>query len=147
MAIPETNCQTMAHHLIQGYGSICPKRDINLEKPPPLHPQSHPVKRFMEPLGKTMKIEYNNNHSETDALKMHACTELPKYTTSCNWSDTCRCAIQGWLMHFLPKEEGIRRTNPIGPTKRQVTKARKRNRKKNHQSIYRHQILILTITF
>ena len=84
----------------------------------------------MEPLGKTMKIEYNNNHSETDALKMHACTELPKYTTSCNWSDTCRCAIQGWLMHFLPKEEGIRRTNPIGPTKRQVTKARKRNRKK-----------------
>ena len=84
----------------------------------------------MEPLGKTMKIVYNNNHSETDALKMHACTELPKYTTSCNWSDTCRCAIQGWLMHFLPKEEGIRRTNPIGPTKRQVTKARKRNRKK-----------------
>ena len=84
----------------------------------------------MKPLGKKMKIAYNNNHSETDALKMHASTELPKYTTSCNRRDTCRYAIQGWFMHFLPKEEGIRRTNPIGKTKRQVAKARKRNRKK-----------------
>ena len=46
------------------------KRDINLEKTPPLHPQSNPVETFMKPLGKTMKIAYNNKHSETDALKM-----------------------------------------------------------------------------
>ena len=46
------------------------KRDINPEKTPPLHPQSNPVETFMKPLGKTMKIAYNNNHSETDALKM-----------------------------------------------------------------------------
>ena len=46
------------------------KRDINLEKTPPLHPQSNPVETFLKPFGKTMKIAYNNNHSETDALKM-----------------------------------------------------------------------------
>ena len=33
-------------------------------------------------------------------------------------------------MHFIPKKEGIRRTNPIGTTKRQAVKARKKNRKK-----------------
>ena len=46
------------------------KRDINLEKTPPLHPQSNPIETFMKPLEKTMKTAYNNNHSETDALQM-----------------------------------------------------------------------------
>ena len=46
------------------------KRDISLEKTPPLHLQSNPVETFMKRLGKTMKIAYNNNHSKTDALKM-----------------------------------------------------------------------------
>ena len=46
------------------------KRDINLEKIPPLLQQSNPVEMFMKPLGKTMKIVCNNSHSEIDALKM-----------------------------------------------------------------------------
>ena len=36
------------------------KRDINLEKTPPLHPQSNPFEKFIKPLGNTMKITYNS---------------------------------------------------------------------------------------
>ena len=44
------------------------KRNINLQKIPPLHPSANPVETFMKPLGKTMKIAKHNNASEKQAL-------------------------------------------------------------------------------
>ena len=45
------------------------KRDIQLEKIPPLHPSSNPVENFMRPLGKTMKIAHHTNSDVNAALQ------------------------------------------------------------------------------
>ena len=45
------------------------KRNIELQKVPPYHPSSNPVENFMRPLGKAMKIGYQNNESESKTLK------------------------------------------------------------------------------
>ena len=44
------------------------KRNISLQKIPPLHPAADPVETFMRPLGKAMKIAYHNKVPENDAL-------------------------------------------------------------------------------
>jgi hypothetical protein len=45
------------------------KRDINLQKIPPLHPSSNPAETFMRPLGKTMKIAQASGMNESEALQ------------------------------------------------------------------------------
>ena len=44
------------------------RRNINLQKIPPLHPSSNPAETFMRPLGKTMKIARATKTDEKDAL-------------------------------------------------------------------------------
>ena len=44
------------------------KRNISLQKIPPLHPAANPVETFMRPLGKATKIAYHNRTPENDAL-------------------------------------------------------------------------------
>ena len=44
------------------------KRNISLQKIPPLHPAANPVETFMRPLGKAMKIAYHNRAPENDTL-------------------------------------------------------------------------------
>ena len=44
------------------------KQNISLQKAPPRHPQSNPVETFMKPLGKTMKIAFNNHTCRDEAL-------------------------------------------------------------------------------
>ena len=44
------------------------KRDIELKKTPPLHPQANPAETFMKSLGKTMKIAHENKTSKREAL-------------------------------------------------------------------------------
>ena len=44
------------------------KRNIELKKTPPLHPQANPAETFMKPLGKTMKIAHQNKTSKKEAL-------------------------------------------------------------------------------
>ena len=45
------------------------KRNIELQKIPPLHPSANPVETFMWPLGKTMKIAQHNKTPENEALE------------------------------------------------------------------------------
>ena len=45
------------------------RRDIQLQKIPPLHPSANPVETFMKPLGKAMKIAKQNNIAEKTALQ------------------------------------------------------------------------------
>ena len=44
------------------------KRNISLNKIPPLHPSSNPAETFMRPLGKTMKIAHATSTNEKEAL-------------------------------------------------------------------------------
>ena len=44
------------------------RRNITLQKIPPLHPSSNPVETFMRPLGKTMKIAHATKSSEKESL-------------------------------------------------------------------------------
>ena len=45
------------------------KRDIELQKVPPYHPSSNPVENFMRPLGKAMKVGFQNKEPESKTLK------------------------------------------------------------------------------
>ena len=45
------------------------QRGVSLQKIPPLHPSSNPAETFMRPLGKAMKIGYDTNTSEKEALQ------------------------------------------------------------------------------
>ena len=62
------------------------KRNIQLQKTPPLHPEANPAETFMKPLGKTMKIAHENKASKREALQQllnnyrdtpHPATALP----------------------------------------------------------------------
>ena len=44
------------------------RRDITLQKTPPMHPSANPVETFMKPLGKAMTIANHNQLSEKDTL-------------------------------------------------------------------------------
>ena len=46
------------------------KRDIELKKTPPLHPQANPAETFMKSLGKTMKIAHEDKTSKKEALSL-----------------------------------------------------------------------------
>lgn len=48
--------------------SFCEKRNIEMEKTPPMHPSANPVETFMRGVGKTMKIAKQNHVNEKDAL-------------------------------------------------------------------------------
>ena len=45
------------------------KRDITLQKIPPLHPSSNPVETFMKPLGKAMKISNYNGNGDKQVIQ------------------------------------------------------------------------------
>lgn len=45
------------------------KRNIELQKIPPLHPSANPAECFMRPLGKAMKIAHYNKAPESEALQ------------------------------------------------------------------------------
>ena len=120
------------------------KRDINLEKTPPLHPQSNPVETFMKPLGKTMKTAYNNNHSKTEALQMllQNYRSTPHPATGVAPADML---FRDGLCTSFPRKKVSDEQIQLA---RQRDKQLKQEReKKIHQSMDRHQISILVITF
>ena len=45
------------------------KRNIQLQKIPPLHPEANPAETFMKPLGKTMKIAHETKANKSEALQ------------------------------------------------------------------------------
>lgn len=45
------------------------KRNIQLQKIPPLHPEANPAETFMKPLGKTMKIAHETKTNKGEALQ------------------------------------------------------------------------------
>ena len=99
------------------------KRNIELKKIPPLHPQANPVETFMKPLGKTMKIAHHNKSSKKEAL-----TSLLQ-----NFRDTPQQAtmLTPGAMMF---RDGYRATFPrVSATSKEVENAhiRDRNQKRN----------------
>ena len=102
------------------------KRNIELKKIPPLHPQANPVETFMKPLGKTMKIAHHNKSSKKEAL-----TSLLQ-----NFRDTPQQAtmLTPGAMMF---RDGYRATFPrVSATSKEVENAhiRDRNQKKERES-------------
>ena len=49
--------------------NFCRERDIALQYIPPRHPNSNPAETFMKPLGKAMKIAYQDKRSENEVLR------------------------------------------------------------------------------
>ena len=58
---PPFNSKQMTH--------FAEKRNINIQKIPPLHPSAKPAETFMKPLGKAMKIANHNRESEKEAIR------------------------------------------------------------------------------
>ena len=60
------------------------KRNIELKKTPPLHPQANPAETFMKPLGKTMKIAHQNKTSKKEAFTslLQNVRDTPQQATS-----------------------------------------------------------------
>lgn len=102
------------------------KRNIELKKTPPLHPQANPAETFMKPLGKTMKIAHHNKSSKKEALS----------SLLQNFRDTPQQAtmLTPGAMMF---RDGYRATFPrISATSKEVENAhiRDRNQKKERES-------------
>ena len=93
------------------------KRDINVQKIPPLHAAANPSETFMKPLGKTMKIARHQLKSEKEALQ-----ELLD-----NYRDTPHPAT-GITPSAMLFRDGVRKKFPcIMVDEKQVKNARERD--------------------
>ena len=99
------------------------KRDIELKKTPPLHPQANPAETFMKSLGKTMKIAHENKTSKKEALS----------TLLKNVRDTPQQAT-GLAPGAMMFRDGYRSTFPrVSATTEQVLKAQRRDKKQKEE--------------
>ena len=93
------------------------KRNIKLQKIPPVHPVSNPAETFMKPLGKTMKIAQNGTR-ENDALQQ----------LILNYRDTPHPAT-GLATGTMMFRDRYRTVFPrVSATEKQVQEARKKDK-------------------